>query len=208
MPAVQGPGSSHEHERLLRQGLRLSVVSVAWAVVSASVAISVGLLEHSLGVLGVGLNVTGDMAGSLVLIWRFRLELRDPTIDARAERTATIVVAVALLLVGTILSVDAVVALVSRSQPESSAVALGAAIANALVLPPLGWAKRRTGRPLGSAALVGDGSLSMIGGVLAVVAIVGLVLFETLGWWWADRAAGLVVAVVAFSEAARILRED
>jgi divalent metal cation (Fe/Co/Zn/Cd) transporter len=37
---------------------------------------------------------------------------------------------------------------------------------------------------------------------------VGLVLFETLGWWWADRAAGLVVAVVAFSEAARILRED
>ena len=196
-----------EHERLLRHALRLSVVSVAWAVVSASVAITAGLLHGSLGVLGVGLNVVGDMVGSLVLIWRFRLELRDPTIDARAERTATVVVAGALLLVGTILAFDAVVALVQRSHPEQSALALGAAIANAVVLPPLGTAKRRTGRALGSTALQGDGSLSLVGGALAVIAILGLVLDSALGWWWADRIAGLVVAVVAFSEAVRILRE-
>src|SRR5262249_53237228 len=155
-----------------------------------------------------GLNVVGDMAGSLVLIWRFRVELRDPTVDARAERTATIVVAGALLMVGAILTVDAVVALARRTRPDASSLALVAAIANALVLPPLGTLKRRTGRALGSSALVGDGSLSMVGGVLAVIAILGLVLHRTLGWWWADRVAGLVVAAVAFTEAIRILRES
>ena len=150
----------------------------------------------------------GDMVGSLVLIWRFRLELRDPTVDARAERTATIVVAGALLLVGTILTIDAIVALVQRTQPDASSLALWIAVANAVVLPPLGTAKRRTGRALGSSALVGDGSLSMVGGVLAVVAIIGLVLDTAFGWWWADRVAGLVVAAVAFTEAVRILRES
>lgn len=197
-----------EHERRLRRALRLSIVSVAWAVVSGSVAVTAGLVEHSLGVLGVGLNVCGDMVGSLVLIWRFRLELRDPTVDARAERTATIVVAGALLLVGTILTIDAIVALVQRTQPDASSLALWIAVANAVVLPPLGTAKRRTGRALGSSALVGDGSLSMVGGVLAVVAIIGLVLDTAFGWWWADRVAGLVVAAVAFTEAVRILRES
>lgn len=199
------PVPPEEHERRLRHAIRLSVLSVAWAVVSASIAITVGLLEGSLGVLGVGLNVTGDMVGSLVLIWRFQLELRDPTVDARAERTATVVVAGALLLVGTILTFDAIVALARRTQPDQSAVALWIAVANALVLPPLGVAKRRTGRSLGSSALMGDGSLSLVGGALAVIAIVGLVLDSALGWWWADRVAGLVVAAVAFSEAVRIL---
>jgi divalent metal cation (Fe/Co/Zn/Cd) transporter len=206
-PPVPPAVPPDEHERRLRHAIRLSVLSVCWAVVSASIAITVGLLEGSLGVLGVGLNVTGDMVGSLVLIWRFRLELRDPTVDARAERTATVVVAGALLLVGTILTFDAIVALARRTQPDQSAVALWIAIANALVLPPLGTAKRRTGRALGSSALMGDGSLSLVGGALAVIAIVGLVLDSALGWWWADRVAGLVVAVVAFSEAVRILRE-
>jgi divalent metal cation (Fe/Co/Zn/Cd) transporter len=196
-----------EHQRLLRLALGLSVVSVAWAVVSASVAITAGLLEGSLGVLGVGLNVVGDMVGSLVLIWRFRLELRDPTVDARAERTATIVVAGALLLVGTILAFEAVVALAQRSHPHPSSLALWAAVANAVVLPPLGTAKRRTGRSLASTALQGDGTLSMVGGALAVIAIAGLLLSSALGWWWADRVAGLVVAGVAFTEAVRMLGE-
>jgi divalent metal cation (Fe/Co/Zn/Cd) transporter len=202
---VTGPGAD-DHLRWLHRGLRLSVVSVAWAAVSASVAITSGLLAHSLGVLGVGLNVLGDMAGSAVLIWRFRQEIADPTVDESAERTATVVVAGALLLVAAILTVDAVVALVSRSQPDASTVAVGAAIANIVVLPPLGLAKRRTGARLGSHALVGDGSLSMIGGGLALVALLGLVLDSAFGWWWADRCAGLLVAAVAATEAVRILR--
>jgi divalent metal cation (Fe/Co/Zn/Cd) transporter len=186
----------------------LSILSVAWGVVSATVAITAGLLEHSLGVLGVGLNVMADMAGSGVLVWRLRIELRDPNADESAERAATLVVGTALILVALLLTVEAVIALAARSAPTVSALAITAAAANLLVLPPLGIAKRRTGSALGSTALKGDGSLSMIGGGLAFIAIVGLVLYTAAGWWWADRVAALIVAAVAASEAARIFREQ
>jgi divalent metal cation (Fe/Co/Zn/Cd) transporter len=35
----------------------------------------------------------------------------------------------------------------------------------------------------------------------AIVVAVALVLFHTLGWWWADRIAALIVAAVAAVEA-------
>jgi divalent metal cation (Fe/Co/Zn/Cd) transporter len=196
------------HAELLVRGGRLSAVSVVWGVVSASVAVTVGLLNGSLGVLGVGLNVIGDVAGSMVLYWRFRVEIRDPTVGESGEKMAAIVVAGALMLVAFVLTAEAVVALAKHTEPTSSSLALLVAAANVIVLPALGLAKRRTGGALGSAALRGDGSLSMIGGGLGVIAIIGLVLNSTLGWWWADRVAALIVATVAISESIRLLREQ
>jgi divalent metal cation (Fe/Co/Zn/Cd) transporter len=196
------------HRDLLVRGLRLSVASVVWGLVSASVAVTAGLVAGSLGVLGVGLNVIGDVAGSMVLVWRFRIELRDPTVDEAGERVATFVVAGALMLVAFVLTAEALVALATRTEPTSSVLGLAAAAANVIVLPPLGLAKRRTGGALGSSALRGDGSLSMIGGGLAIIAIAGLVLTSTVGWWWADRVAALIVAAVAATESARLLREQ
>jgi divalent metal cation (Fe/Co/Zn/Cd) transporter len=189
------------HAELLVRGLRLSAASVVWGVVSASVAVTVGLLNGSLGVLG-------DVAGSMVLFWRFRVELRDPTVGESGEKMAAIVVAGALMLIAFVLTAEAIVALVQHTEPTSSSLAVLIAAANVIVLPALGLAKRRTGAALGSAALRGDGSLSMIGGGLGVIAIIGLVLNSTLGWWWADRVAALIVAVVAISESVRLLREQ
>ena len=196
------------HAELLVRGLRLSAASVVWGVFSASVAVTIGLLNGSLGVLGVGLNVIGDVAGSMVLYWRFRVELRDPTVGQSGEKMAAIVVAGALMLVAFVLTAEAVVALAKHTEPTSSSLAVLIAAANVIVLPALGLAKRRTGAALGSAALRGDGSLSMIGGGLGVIAIIGLVLNSTLGLWWADRVAALIVAAVAISESIRLLREQ
>ena len=196
------------HAELLVRGLRLSAASVVWGVFSASVAVTIGLLNGSLGVLGVGLNVIGDVAGSMVLYWRFRVELRDPTVGESGEKMAAIVVAGALMLVAFVLTAEAVVALAKHTAPTSSSLAVLIAAANVIVLPALGLVKRRTGVALGSAALRGDGSLSMIGGGLGVIAIIGLVLNSTLGLWWADRVAALIVAAVAISESIRLLREQ
>jgi divalent metal cation (Fe/Co/Zn/Cd) transporter len=34
-----------------------------------------------------------------------------------------------------------------------------------------------------------------------LLALAALALYDTLGWWWADRLAALVVAVIAGAEA-------
>jgi hypothetical protein len=48
---------------------------------------------------------------------------------------------------------------------------------------------------VGSRALQGDGTLSAIEAATSVLALAALMLYHTLGWWWADRAAAPVAAL-------------
>jgi divalent metal cation (Fe/Co/Zn/Cd) transporter len=186
------------------EALLLSYFSVAFGMAAGSVSITAGLLAGSLGVLGLGLNVIADVAGSIGLIWRFRVERDDPDRADRAEARASLVVAGALSIVAVTLAVDAVTQLVSGTAAESSVVAMVAAGVSALVLAPLGIAKHRVGSALGSHALKGDGTLSGIGAALGVTALLGLLAEQWFGWWWADRCAALLVACTAGGEAFRV----
>jgi divalent metal cation (Fe/Co/Zn/Cd) transporter len=191
---------------LVERALALSYFSVAWGLVAGAWAIVAGLLAGSLGVLGLGLNVLADVAGSIGLLWRFGVERRDPTRGIRAEARASLVVATALGLVAITLTVAAINDLLSHSVPEHSLLAMISAGVSALVLAPLGWAKYRTGRLLGSHALMGDGTLSAMGAGLGLLALFGLLADQIFGWWWADRATAICVAVVAAAEAIRVIR--
>lgn len=191
---------------LLARALALSYFSVAWGLIAGAWAIVAGLLAGSLGVLGLGLNVLADVAGSIGLVWRFGVERRDPTRGIRAEGRASIVVATALGLVAITLTAAAINDLLSHSVPHHSLLAMISAGVSAVVLGPLGWAKYRTGVRLGSHALMGDGTLSALGATLGVLALLGLLADQLYGWWWADRATALCVAVVASAEAFRVIR--
>ena len=67
-------------------------------------------------------------------------------------------------------------------------------------MPFLSWAQRRTGRELGSGAVVADSTQTLLCTYLSAVLLAGLVLNATLGWSWADPLAGLVIAGVAARE--------
>jgi len=79
-------------------------------------------------------------------------------------------------------------------------VGIGLALASLMVMPFLSWAQRRTGRQLGSNAVVADGTQTLLCTYLSAVLLAGLVLNTTLGWTWADPLAGLVIAAVALKE--------
>lgn len=193
---------------LVAAALRLLLISVAFGAVTGVISVIVGLDDHSLGVFAVGLGVVADVTGSAVLIWRFRAERRKDGPSGQMEARAAIVVAAALAVVSMVLSAESVAALAARSRPGTSAVALAVAAVSLAVLAPLGYAKRRLGERMGSAALRGDGALSGIGAATSLLALAGLALYRTLGWWWADRAAALIVAAVAAVEARRAIQES
>jgi divalent metal cation (Fe/Co/Zn/Cd) transporter len=182
--------------------LRLVTVSVAFGILSGTVSIATGLQDHSLGVFAVGLGVAADVAGSATLIWRFRAE-RHAGGSAAAETRAAIVVGIALAVVSAVLIIGSGLALASRSRPGASVITLIAAGISLVVLAPLAAAKRRLGERMESPALRGDGTLSGIGAATSLLALVALALYHALGWWWADRAAALVVAAIAAVEAFR-----
>jgi divalent metal cation (Fe/Co/Zn/Cd) transporter len=191
---------------VVSRALTLEYLSIGWGLVSAAWSVTAGLFAGSLGVLGLGLNVAADVIGSTALVWRFRVERSDPDAAHRAEARASLVVAVGLVVVAAFLASESVRALVVGSTPGESISAMVSAGAAAVVLAPLGTAKHRVGSALGSHALKGDGTLSVIGAGLGVLALLGLVFDRLLGWWWADRVAALGAAVLATAEAARVLR--
>jgi len=174
---------------LLHRALRLSWLSIGFGLLFGGVSVGSGLIAHSLGVLAAGLAVLADVTGSIVLVWRFRVEQHQPE---RAAHVGGIAVS---------LAVESIKALVNGTHPGSSVVTIASASASIVVLIPLALAKRRTAYALESDALKGDSTLSAIGASTAILALLGLVLFRAFGWWWCDRVVALVVAAVAAGEA-------
>jgi divalent metal cation (Fe/Co/Zn/Cd) transporter len=189
--------------QLLTTALWLVSISVAFGALSGAVSVITGLRDHSLGVFAIGLGVLADVTGSAVLIWRFRAERRQPVHAGRHETRAAVIVACALAVVSAVLIIQSAAALASGSHPGTSSVTLAAAGVSLVVLAPLAYAKRRHGKRMASRALQGDGALSGIGAATSLLALAALALYQTLGWWWADRVAALVVAAAAAAEAWR-----
>ncbi len=199
------PRAQADRSALLDLALRLSWASVAWATISGTASLAVGVIDHSLAITGVGLNLLGDLAGSVALIWRFRRERRHAQGAETAERVARRVVGTSLTLIAVFLAVQSIRGLIEGTRPSASAGPLLLAAASVLVLPPLARAKRRVGSSLASRALHGDGTLSGVGAAIALLALAGLLVYRALGWWWADPATALIVAVAAGIEARAVL---
>jgi divalent metal cation (Fe/Co/Zn/Cd) transporter len=197
MPAHQPAAGGPDRTAQVTAALRLVWVSVVFGIVSGVVSVGTGLANHSLSVLAVGLGVLADVTGSASLVWRFRAERRQPGQSQAAEARAAIVVAAALAIASAVITIQAAIALATRSRPGTSGVTVIAAAVSLAVLTPLACAKRRLGTQMASRALQGDGTLSGIGAATSLLALTALVLYHTLGWWWADRAAALIVAAIA-----------
>lgn len=60
-------------------------------------------------------------------------------------------------------------ALIGGSDPDASPVGIGLAIASLIVMPFLSWAQRRTGKALGSNAVVADGTQTLLCTYLSAV---------------------------------------
>jgi divalent metal cation (Fe/Co/Zn/Cd) transporter len=193
---------------LLRRALRLSWGSIVFGLLAGTVSVGSGLAEHSLGVLAAGLSVLADVSGSIVLVWRFRTERSDPARAQHVERLSARAVAAALALIAVALTFESVNALIAGSHPGSSVLTVTVAAVSIVVLAPLAWAKRHTATRLASHALRGDSTLSAIGALTALLALVGLALYHALGWWWADRVVALVIAAVAVVEARTLLSAE
>lgn len=203
MPKTANAPTTVDRAESIRRALRLVTLSVAFGLASGVVSIATGLGGHSLGVFAVGLGVLADVIGSATLIWRFRAERSEPALSDRRERQSAVIVSLALAVVAVVLAVESAVALAQGSHPSVSAVTVAAASLSLLVLTPLAIAKRRLGRRMSSRALQGDGALSGIGAATSFLAIAALIMTQMLGWWWADRVTGLIVASAAATEAWR-----
>lgn len=178
----------------------LSVASVVIGLLAAVAAISLGLGSGSLSLVGFGLDAAIDSAASAALVWRFRIERRDPERADRVEHAAERIVGGVLVAAALVLTVGAVRSLATHGEAHTSVPHLVLLLASLVVLPPLAVAKRRVALRLGSAALRNDALLTGAAALLALVALLATLLAETAGLWWADAVGTLVIAAVLARE--------
>ena len=116
------------------------------------------------------------------------------------ERRALRLIAVSFFVLAAYVALESLRSLLTREEAEPSTLGIAIAALSLVVMPALAWAKRRTGRQLGSPTVVADSRQTLLCTYLSAVLLVGLLLNSLLGWWWADPLVGLVVAALAVRE--------
>ncbi|HET6740440.1 MAG TPA: cation transporter [Kribbella sp.] len=199
------PSSSwaEERKRLGRRAQLLAGASVTYNVIEAVVAVSSGLVAGSVALVGFGLDSVVEVSSGLIILWQFR----HPLPESR-ERKALRLLAFSFFALAAYVGFESIRALVTGAHSETSTVGIGLAIASLIVMPFLSWAQRRTGKALGSKAVVADSTQTLLCTYLSAVLLVGLLLNATLGWSWADPIAGLIIAGVAVREGVEACRGE
>ena len=180
---------------LLRRGVRLEVLTVSWNVIEALIAIGAGWLAGSVALISFGIDSVIETIAASALYRRLRAELRGASEEEAEEheRRALRIVGVTFFALAVYILYEAGTALWAREVAEVSAVGIGLAALSLIVMPFLAFAKLKTGRALGSAALVADAKETFACSYLSLVLLLGLGANAAYGAWWADSVAALLM---------------
>jgi divalent metal cation (Fe/Co/Zn/Cd) transporter len=196
---------SATHATLVRRVKLISWLSLAWMTAEAVIGVLAGLTANSIALIGWGIDSMIEGIASLVIIWRFtgnRIHSQD------AELVARRVVAVSLFLLAPYVAIEATRQLATSSEPKASWIGVGLAISAVVLMPLFGRAKKRIGSKLNSGATTGEGTQNILCAYLSLAILAGLAANALLGYWWADPAVALLVAVVAVQAGAQTWRGD
>jgi cation diffusion facilitator family transporter len=209
---------SHDHDRAVdpvlessAEGLRALWISLAGLAATALAEAAVVALSGSVALLGDALHNAADALTAVPLGVAFLLSRRRPTRRytygyGRAEDLAGIVI-VAVIVLSSALAAYVAVGRLLHPHPVTrlAAVAVAAVIGfagNELVARY----RIRTGRRIGSAALVADGLHARTDGFASLAVLVGAG-GVAIGWRWADPVVGLLITVAILAVGWQAARE-
>ena len=209
---------SHDHDRAVdsvlessAEGLRALWISLAGLAATALGQAAVVVLSGSVALLGDTLHNAADALTAVPLGLAFLLSRRRPTRRytygyGRAEDLAGLVI-VAVIVLSSAAAAFAAAGRLLHPHPVTHLAAVAAAAALGFAGNELVARYRiRTGRRIGSAALVADGLHARTDGFtsLAVLAGAGGV---AIGWRWADPVVGLLITVAILAVGWQAARE-
>lgn len=188
---------------LSRRAQLLAGASVVYNAVEAMIAIAAGMVAGSVALIGFGLDSIVEVSSGLIILWQFR----HPLPESR-EQTALRLLTLSFFALAAYVSFESVRALLAAERPDPAPAGIALAVASLIVMPLLSRAQRRTGRALGSRAVVANGTQTLLCSYLSAVLLGGLLLNSSFGWWWADPLAGLAIAAVATREGIQTWRGE
>jgi divalent metal cation (Fe/Co/Zn/Cd) transporter len=201
--------ASERRVALHRRALWLEYVTVGWNIIEAIVAIAAGIMAGSIALIGFGVDSAIEVTSAVGLVWRLRKAGPNAPLieEGEAERRALYVVAATFFLLAAYIGYDAISALIQREEPLTSPPGIVLAALSLAIMPVLAYAKHRTGREMGSRALVADSKETWVCSYLSLALLLGVGAFALFGWWWADALGALAMLPVVLWQGWETLAE-
>jgi divalent metal cation (Fe/Co/Zn/Cd) transporter len=177
---------------------------MAWNTGEAVLTIALGSVAGSLALIGFGTVSIVELFASGVVVWHVR---SDEAKRAGRTRRALRLISVAFIALAAALLVAAGNDLLSGRRAGESPWGIAYLSITAIVMFGLAILKRRTAIQLESEPLQSEATVTFLDGILSVTTLSGLAFNATLGWWWADPAAAVLVALAAINEGREIWNE-
>ena len=135
-PAQPAPG-------LHLRAVRLEQFSIAWMLIEAGIAVTAGIIAGSLALTSFGFDSVIELVSATLVLGRLRAGLSGSRANDRAERRVLRIIAVTFFVLAAYVLVGSVIDLATQAHPERSPAGIGLTAGSLLVMPLLGWRKRR-----------------------------------------------------------------
>jgi len=199
-------GHSHHHDYddvAIAEGMRALWISLAVLAVTALVQAAVTVASGSVALFGDTLHNAADALTAVPLGVAFVLGRRPPTRRytygyGRAEDLAGIAIVMVIAASSALAGYAAITRLLHPRHVSDLAAVAAAALIGFAGNELVAVYRIRTGRRIGSAALVADGLHARTDGLTSLAVLLGAA-GAALGWTWADPVVGLAItaAIVA-----------
>lgn len=188
-------------DRLYKKGLHLEYFNVSYNILEAIVSILFGSVAGSIALVGFGLDSVIESLSGMILLWRLRQHGRVSAADEeRLEKRAVRFVAATFFILGLYVLVQSIRKLAAVEIPEPSLPGIIIAAVSVTVMPLLMWQKYKTGKQIGSRALVADSKETLACAFLSMALLLGLGANYIFGFWQADPIVGLIITAFLFRE--------
>ena len=186
----------------LKQARTLQIWNVVYDVIEVVVSLIAGFTANSSALIGWGLDSTIEVVSAGTLGWRLHGEIKgiDEEKVKRRQKITLNVIAVSFTLICIFISYDSITKLINKETANWSTMGLIILLVSLVVNPILIYFKRKYGKKLDSPALMADAKDTFICLYQTVVVLIGLILVNWLGWWWADPVAALLIVPYAAKE--------
>ncbi|PYT32503.1 MAG: hypothetical protein DMG57_01565 [Acidobacteria bacterium] len=190
---------------LVGRGQRLEYFTILYNSLEGLISVIAGLVAGSVSLIGFGLDSLIEVTSGAALLWRLRHDL-NPHRREHVERITVRIVGWCFVALAAYVAYTSGSTLIRHQAPEPSIPGIALATISLVVMPLLASAKRRVARGLGSAAMRADSRQTDFCTYLSAILLGGLLLNATVGWWWADPVAGLVMMPIIAKEGVEGLR--
>ncbi len=193
------------------EGMRALWISAAVMVATTVIQAGVVALSGSVALLGDTMHNATDALIALPLAIAFVLGRRPPTRRytygyGRAEDLAGIVIVAAIAISSALVAWEAIGRLVHPRRATDLIADAAAALVGFAGNELVARYRIRTGRRIGSAALVADGLHARTDGFTSLAVLLGAG-GVAIGWDWADPAVGLLITVAILAVLRQAARE-